>query len=298
VENEPRDNLRASKAVLAANAFLILAKLVVAILTGSIAAIAVLIDSLMDMVGALFLYFGVRKGSEPPDVNHLYGHKKYETISSIAQISLIAIAAFLIAAEALNRFSHPRALDITLADLAIMAVAVAVDIWVVSYLKKHANLASPAIQASVGNYSSDILQNSLVLVGLFATGAGFHIADPIAALIVAFLMFRVVYWVGKGAFGELTDIGPPKEMLGRYALALRKVRGVKSFHKLRARIVGGETLIDVHVQLWPGLSISRAHAICASVKHTLIEKFPEVREVLVHPEPYSGPHKRGPKFGS
>ncbi len=295
---EGKSNIAATKFVVTANLFLIAVKLVVVLLTGSIAALAVLVDSLFDLAGSLLAYFGVKKGSEPPDADHLYGHRKYETVSSIAQLILIALTALFIIGEALHRLASPVALQITLADLGIMALTVLVDVGIVSYLKKKADNASPAIQASIGNYSSDIMQNSLVLVGLVATGSGFAAADPVAALVVAVLMLRVVYGVGRGAFGELTDAGPPKKQLEEYARAIMAVKGVRSFHKMRARTMAGEVRLDFHVHLDPKMPLYRSHAISEKVKQELFRKFPEVKEVLVHAEPATPRFMAGPKFGT
>jgi len=298
MENKGGGNLQSTKVIVAANIFLILAKLTVTMLTGSIAALAVLVDSLFDLAGSLFTYYGVRKSEEPADEDHLYGHKKYESITSLVQLSLIAITALFLINEAASRLQHPVVLEITFADIGIMLFAVLVDIGIVTYLKKNARMSSPAMQASMGNYSSDILQNSLVLVSLFATGSGYYFADPLAALVVALLMLRVVYNVGKGAIGELTDAGPSKERLDGYSQAILAVKGVKSFHKLRARLVAGETHLDLHVHLDRKMQLEKAHGICTTLKHTLMEKFPEIKEVLVHPEPFTKKYAAGPKFGS
>lgn len=295
---EQKSNLKSTKLVVTANLLLIAAKLIVVMLTGSIAVLAVLVDSLFDLLGSLIAYAGVKKGSEPPDADHLYGHKKYETVSSIVQLSFIAITAILIIGEALRRLALGIALDITPADLAIMFFTVLVDIGIVAYLKKNADQKSPAIQASIGNYTSDIMQNSLVVAGLIATSFGIYAADPIAALIVAVLMMRVVYGVGRGAFGELTDESPPIKQLERYARTIMAVKGVKSFHKMRARTMAGEVRLDFHVHLAPKMPLYRSHAITEKVKQALLGKYPEVKEVLVHAEPATPRFMAGPKFGT
>ena len=295
---EDRANEKATKVVVAANVLLISSKLAVALLTGSIGVIAVLVDSCFDLVGSLIAYFGVKKGSEPADSNHLYGHKKYEPLSSLAQLSLITITAALIIGESARRLIFPARLDITDIDLALMFFTVLLDIGIVLYLRGKADTASTAIQATIGNYTSDIFQNSMVFVGLAAVGIGFPIADPIAALVVAGLMLRVVYGIGAGTFGELTDAFPQHGKLGRYGHAVLSVKGVHSFHKLRARMVSGSTYVDLHVQLDPKMPLAKAHETCAAVKYMLMERFPEIKEVLVHPEPYSKKSVAAPKFGS
>lgn len=291
-------NIRSIRFVMGANLFLIACKVAVALLTGSVAVLAVLVDSIFDFAGSLFAYFGVKKSEEPPDLNHLYGHKKFGALSSIAQIALIAIAAALLIAEAAKRLQSPGPLSLNPWDFLVMLVVVGVDVAIVSYIRKNANTANPAIAAALGNYTSDILQNSLVLLSLFATAGGYYFADPLAAMFVALFMLRVVKEVGKGALSELTDESPPQEKLEEYGSAVMGTPGVKSFHRMRGRIAGGETFLDMHVQLSPKISLTKAHSVCTDVKRRLLKKYPEVIEVLVHGEPDDKWQKGAPKFGS
>jgi cation diffusion facilitator family transporter len=293
-----KDNLHSAKVIVAANVFLIGSKLAVALLTGSIGVIAVLVDSCFDMLGAVFAYFGIKKGSEPADFDHHFGHRKYEALSSVGQLALIAITALLIVTEAAKRLAGGTVLEVTGIDLAIMLVTVLVDIALVSYLKKYADRTSPAISAAIGNYTSDVMQNSLVFVGLFAAMTGFYAADPVAALIVSALMMRVVVRVGRETLADLTDESPPKEELEAYGKEIMKVKGVKSFHRLRARRAAGSIHLDVHVQLPPKISLTSAHESCTEVKRRLLAAFPNVTEVLVHAEPDDKWQKGAPKFGS
>jgi len=291
-------SIRTTKVIIGANVFLIAAKLSVALLTGSIAVIAVLVDSCFDFIGSLFAYYGVKKSEEPPDLDHPYGHGKFGSLSSLAQLVFILITAFVIMWESARRFFSPEPLPITSLDLGVMALTIAIDIGLIWYLKKNADRKSPAIAAAEGNYTSDIAQNSLVLVSLLATGSGWLLADPVAGFLVALFMLRVVKEVGKGALSELVDEGLPKEQLEAYGNVIMAVKRVKSFHKLRARKVAGGVHIDVHVQLPPKISLTNAHEACRLVKKNLLEKFPDVKEVLVHAEPDDKWQKGAPKFGS
>lgn len=291
-------NVKATKVVVAANLALIATKLAVVLLTGSLGVLAVLIDSFFDMAGSIIAYFGVKKGSEPADFDHLYGHRKFESLSSLAQLSLIAITAALIINEAAQRLIRPKPLDITTLDLGLMFFTVVVDVALVLYLRKIADQRSPAIQATIGNYTSDIMQNSMVFVGLAAVSMGVYVADPIAALVVAVLMLRVVKKVGTDAFSELTDASPPKEKLEEYGGAILSIDGVKSFHRFRARSVAGRVSVDMHLQLDPKMTLEKSHALGHKVKGELMELFPEIVEVLVHVEPYDRKDGARPKFGS
>ncbi|MCX8198340.1 MAG: cation diffusion facilitator family transporter [Candidatus Micrarchaeota archaeon] len=292
-----KDDLAAAKMILGANIFLIGSKLAVALLTGSIGVVAVLVDSCFDMLGGLFAYFGIKKGREPADADHHFGHRKYEALSSSAQIALIAITAILILLEAAKRLIEGRILQVNEIDLALMLATVLADFALVHYLRKAADQKNPAILAAIGNYTSDIMQNSLVFFGLLASMSGFYAADPIAAAIVAALMLRVAFRVGKEAIGDLTDQSPPFESLEAYGKEIMKVKGVRSFHRMRARKSSGKVRIDVHVQFPPKISIASAHSISRKVKSRLMERFPEVAEVLVHAEPDDKWQKNEPKYG-
>ncbi len=293
-----KDNLHATKVMVAANVFLIGSKLAVALLTGSIGVIAVLVDSCFDMLGAALAYFGIKKGRQPADCDHHFGHRKYEALSSVGQLALIAITALVIVSEAGRRLLNGAQLEVNALDLALMLITVVVDIAIVAYLKKYADDSSPAIAAAIGNYTSDIMQNSLVFIGLFAAMTGIYAADPIAALIVSALMMRVVVRVGKETLADLTDASPPKEELEAYGKEILKVKGVKSFHRLRARKTAGAIHLDVHIQLPPRISLTSAHKSCRKVKQRLLDKFPHISEVLVHAEPDDRWQKGAPRFGS
>jgi len=291
-------NVKAIRVVVAANVALMLSKLAVVLLSGSIGVLAVLVDSAFDLVGSLIAYFGVKKGNEPADATHLYGHKKYESVSSLAQLALITITALYIINESVMRLVFPKRLDITNLDLALMFFTVLVDIGIVLYLRRNADRRSTAVQASIGNYTSDIMQNSMVFIGLFAVGAGYYAADPIAALVVAMLMLRVVYGVGKNTFRELTDASPDEKELHGYGRAILSVKGVKSFHKLRARVATGHVFVDFHLQLSPKITLEESHAIGHAVKRALMEKYPDIAEILIHVEPHESWDGKSPKYGN
>lgn len=290
--------MRSVRFIMGANVFMIACKLAVVLLTGSVAVLAVLVDSLFDFLGSIFAYVGVKKAEEPPDLDHLYGHKKYGALASIMQLALIATTAALLIMEAAKKLQAPEPLSLTIWDFVLMAIVISVDIAIVYYIRKNANAQNIAIAAALGNYTSDILQNSLVLISLFATWGGFYAADPLAGIFVALFMLRVVKEVGGGALSELTDASPPRKKLEEYGKAVLRIKGVKHFHRMRARSSGGEVNIDLHLQLDPKTSLKRAHAVCGLVKFNLKKKFPEITEVLVHAEPYDKSSARAPKFGS
>lgn len=100
--------LRAASFSIGVNVFLILMKLVVAFVTGSLAILAELAHSFFDMLASMFAYLGIKKAGEPADETHHYGHEKYENLSSLAQTVLIVITSMLVIYEAISRIISPK----------------------------------------------------------------------------------------------------------------------------------------------------------------------------------------------
>ncbi|MFH0973867.1 MAG: cation diffusion facilitator family transporter [Candidatus Micrarchaeota archaeon] len=282
--------LKAARVVIATNVLLIAAKAAVAFLTGSIAVIAILLDSIFDLLGSLFAYLGVKEAAKPPDADHLYGHAKLENLSSLAQIALIAIVAFGIILEAARRFALQQKIAVNSLDLTIIFVTIIIDVGLALYLRrKSRELHSVALEASAGNYFSDIFQNAVALAGLFFVGFGLFWADPLAAVVLALLMLRVVYRVGWRSANELIDVSPPKETLEAIKSVIRGEKYVKSFHKLRARQQENKIFLDVDIQLNPKLPLERAHYLAHKLKRKLASEArgaSQIADAVIHIEPF------------
>ena len=276
--------MRVTNVVIAANVLLIIVKLAVTLLTGSVAVLATLIDSLFDMLGAVFAWLGVREAAKPADAGHLYGHQKIENLSSLAQVALIAVVAVAIIYEAARRFAIGKKIEVAPIDLGLILFTVLVDIALAAYLRrKSRELHSSAIEASAGNYYSDIFQNSAALVGLALAEFGFFWGDPLAAVVLSLLMLRVVYRVGRHSADELIDVSPPAAKIAEIQEAILRSRGVKGFHKLRARQLEDKVFLDVDVQMEDDLPLKKAHALTHEIKRRL--KKIGVVEAVIHVEP-------------
>jgi cation diffusion facilitator family transporter len=143
--------------------------------------------------------------------------------------------------------------------------------------------------ATAWDYRLDALGALAVVVGVALAkwgGPSWHWADHAAALVVA----AIVFWVGGGLLREnvdsLMDRQASPERLDAARRAAAAVPGVKAIEKIRMRKVGLESLVDIHVEVEPGLTVEEGHAIAHAVKDRLISQVPAVRDVLVHIEPH------------
>jgi cation diffusion facilitator family transporter len=281
--------LRASSVSVYVNVMLLSIKIVVGVLTGSLGILAEVAHSLLDLAASGFAYLGIKSANVPPDAEHLYGHEKYEPLSSLIQTALLAITCIWIFYEAGLRLVHGFEIatgTILYYGIAVMAVAIVVDTATSRYLFRNAKqYHSSALEADAYHFSTDVYSSTAVLIGLVASHFGYQVVDPIAAILVAVIMLSTSFKLGKRSISVLVDGAPPKETIEKINRVLTESTGIVSYHDLRARQVGGSIFVDLSIHVSPDLSLDDAHKIADELEIRLREKIPTVKEVIIHIEP-------------
>jgi cation diffusion facilitator family transporter len=287
-----KKKLRAASYSIGVNFFLILLKSSVALITGSIAILAELAHSVFDMLASILAYVGIRKAEQPADPTHLYGHEKFENLSSFAQTVLIVFTSVIIIFESASRIVAPKKIEATELGLLVMLVTIAIDFFVSRFLHRSSrDYGSSALEADAYHFTTDLWGAITVIVGLGFVIAGFPVFDSIAAIVVALLMFWISYKLGKKSLNVLMDRSPSRETMERIANVIESTPNVKHFHKLKARQAGNKVFIDVHLQLKPKITIRKGHYIAHRVKRRLLREIPDVKEVTIHVEPDLASHE-------
>lgn len=283
------DKLSAAKVSIFANLALIVLKLSVAAYTGSLGILAEFAHSFFDFLASLLAYVGIRKAEAPADETHHYGHEKFENISSLLQTILIAVTSLAILWEASKKLSA-GAHEVTAGwlGLAAMLIALGADYAVSRYLHRIAEKSgSPALEADAYHFTTDIWSTLAVIAGLLFASLGFHIADIIAGVVVAFVMLYLSFKLGKKSFLVMTDKAPDPEAMERVVQILSSNPRIRGYHSLRGRVAGSMLFFDVSVHLPPRTPLEEAHSIAAEIEEKIKEKVPFTREVVVHIEPTS-----------
>jgi len=281
--------LRASSVSVYVNVMLLSIKIVVGVLTGSLGILAEVAHSLLDLAASGFAYLGIKSASLPPDAEHLYGHEKYESLSSLIQTALLGITCIWIFYEAGVRLIQGFEIatgNILYYGIAVMAVAIFVDTITSRYLFKSAKEhRSTALEADAYHFSTDMYSSTAVLIGLIASRLGYQIVDPIAAIFVALIMLSTSIKLGKRSISILVDGAPPKEIIEKIKRVLMESAEIISYHDLRARQVGGSIFVDVSIHVSPDLSLDDAHKIADKLEIELRKRIPNVKEFIIHIEP-------------
>ncbi len=294
MEELDHEKLGAAKLSIFANVLIIILKLAVAIFTGSLGILADSIHSSLDLVASLFCYLGIRKASEPSDKTHHYGHERFENLSSIIQSILLGITSISIFYEAYAKFTTGNnEVTSSVIGIIVMLLTLVIDFKVSEYLhKKSAQTNSTALEADAFHFTADMYSAVAVIIGLAATALGYPIADIIAAVVVAIIMLYISLNIGKESALVLLDQAPSDEKLNQLSQLISKYPGVLSFHSLRARTAGRKIFVDVSVHLKANLPLVDAHNVAENLENEILEKCPDVKEVVVHMEP-EAPHDSG-----
>jgi len=271
--------------VLVLNLSVAIAKIVFGYTSGAISILSDGFHSLTDAASNVVGLIGVRAAEQPPDEDHPYGHRKYETVAAAA----ITLFLVLVMIEVLrNAFNHltgraaPRA--ISAASFVVMLATVAVNLLVIGYESREARrLESEVLLADAMQTRGDVWTSLTVLAALIGTRLGVPILDPLAALVVAGFIGYAGFQIAQATTGILSDrIVIADADLQRVVMA---VPGVLGCHRIRTRGSSDHVFLDLHVWLPADMRLAEAHAISHLVKDRLMTRYPQIADAVIHIEP-------------
>lgn len=262
-------------------------------LSGSVAMLASLADSVLDLTASAATFAAVRYAARAPDNEHRFGHGKAEAFASLLQAGLVLTSAGLISREALARMNSPPPLHGSAVAMGVMGVSILLTgLLVLAQTRVLRRTASVAVEGDRLHYVSDLASNAVVLVGIGAA-VWLHAAwiDRAAALLVACWFVWSAVQVFRGAADQLMDRELPNASRSRIVSLVTEDPRVLGVHQLKTRAAGPTAHIQMHVDLDPHLTLIEAHEVVAAAEARLAGVFPAA-EVLLHPDPagHAEPH--------
>jgi cation diffusion facilitator family transporter len=231
---------------------------------------------------------GARYWCEPPDPRHPHGHRRIETLVTIAISAVLAavgVGLIVRAVETLEQGEQARAeWAVLVAALLSIAIKEVVYRWTAAVGRR---LRSPAVTANAWHHRSDALSSvpvALAVIGVRINPAWWFL-DPLAAVLVAALIFHAAWEIGWPALKELADTGAPEPVVDVIRKLALDVEGVRDVHALRTRYIGPGLDVDLHVLVEGGLTVREGHRISEEVKQRLLADGPRLVDVVVHIEP-------------
>jgi len=277
---------RAAIASLSVSLFLVGIKTFAYFTSHSVAMLASLADSALDLFTASLNMLAIRHALTPADAEHRFGHGKAEPLAGLAQGAFITASALFLVIQAVNRILAPEPIDHSIEALVVMCIAIACAILLILYQRRVvAHTGSLAIDADQTHYLGDLATNvGVVLALVLSAYMGWALADPVIAILVAAVMLWSALGVSKTSFNQLMDHELPDEERARIRRIAESHDAVKNVHDLKTRAAGLSTFIQLHLALDPEMPLKDAHKVSDAVEGAILHVYPGA-DVIIHQDP-------------
>lgn len=281
--------------ILGLNLIVAAAKLAYGLHVDALALTADGLHSLLDGTSNVVGLIGLAAARRPPDANHPYGHRKYETFAALVIVMMLLVACWEIGTAAVQRLISPVVPQITALGFGILLATIAINVAVALFERREAKrLRSEILHSDAAHTATDVFASGLVLVSFGAARLGIEWADGVAAAIIVVIILRAAFKILRNTMATLADEQrlPPREV---ERVALREP-GVLEAHNVRTRGPEDDIHVDFHILVPPGTSIGEAHDIGHRVEDRVRAEWPDVSDVVVHVEP-GDPEERAKERG-
>jgi len=269
------------------NSFLMASKVVVGFAVGSLALIADGVNSLTDFITDFAVIIGAKIGSKPADENHPYGHGKIETfVAGIVALGVLSVGLVISYTAIRSLIDGPELPKNAWAVAGVAAITIVVKEFLFHKTRKVADeCRSASLKAKAWDHRSDVAGSSVVLAGGVGSMFQWPYADVAAGLTVGVVIVGVGARLSFDTLIELTEGWAGKETYDSIGKVLTGIEEIRGWHKLRARRIGRELLMDVHVMLDPELTVAESHKIVVDVETKLASALDWPVNLTIHIDP-------------
>jgi len=269
--------------------FLAISKIIVGIMSGSVAVIASAVDSILDMFVSIFNIVAVRVSESRANETFNYGKGKIEGIAALFEGLLIIVSSFFISYTGIDRLIHHN--EITKIDLAfyVMLFSLVITAGLVLFLNYVAKKSdSLVIKSDALHYRTDLISNgAIVLVLILVKFTGYYQIDFIISILIAIYIFKEATELVKDGFANLLDISLDFPTVEKIKEIIKKEPLVLDYHCLRTRQSGHRNFVDVHLVLTPDMKLKLAHTIIEKVEEKIrLLDTNRIWIINIHADPY------------
>jgi cation diffusion facilitator family transporter len=276
--------------VLVLNLAVALAKIVLGSASGAVSILSDGFHSLTDGASNVVALVGVRLARQPPDHDHPYGHRKFETLASVGILIFLVLVLVQVVSGAAARLRNPEAPRVDALSFLVMSTTLLVNLAVVVYERREARrLNSEILLADAHHTTSDLATSLTVIAALVGVRLGHAWLDPAAALVVAAFIAHACWEIFQDTSRILGDRIVIDE--SRIRAVVQEVPEVLGCHHIRTRGSADHVFLDLHVWMDGRLSLDEAHRLSHVVKDRLMTRFPEIKDAVIHLEPPPGEGK-------
>ncbi len=273
----------------AVNLALVVLQIIIGLLSHSRALVADAIHSLSDILSDFVVLVANRYAAKAADTDHPFGHRRFETIASLAIGMIMLVVGVVMVWTAGRQLANPaQVVTVHYAALVVATVVLIAKELLFRYMLREAKrIRSSLLVANAWHARSDAASSLVVSIGILANIAGFPMADPIAALLVGVMIARMGGKFSLQALNDLADRAVDQEIVQQIGHALQATPGLLGFHDLKTRKSGDMILVEVHLEFPALMTIAAAHDISESACERIMQ-IDDILQVTTHFDPING----------
>ncbi|KGQ71346.1 divalent metal cation transporter FieF [Chelonobacter oris] len=255
--------------------------------TGSVAMLASITDSLLDLLASFTSMIILRFSLMPADDNHSFGHGKAESLATLIQGAFISGSAIFLLLHGIERLINPQPIQSASIGITVTLITLLLTFMLIRY--QHyviGKTQSPAIRADKLHYETDLLMNVAVLASLGLSAFGYVYADGIFALLISLYILSSALKMLFDAIQLLLDRTLPEDEIETIWQIVSGQQDIIGIHDLRTRRSGAIRFIQLHLELDDNLPLWKAHQITDNLENRLLLAFP-MSDIIIHQEPTS-----------
>lgn len=268
---------------------LIVIKLFIGLLSGSVAVLASAIDSVLDLIVSAFNYFAISKAEQPANKKFNYGKGKIEALAAVIEGTVITVSGLFIFYSAIKKAIYHEPLEHLENSIIVMIISLVLTIALVIFLNYVAKKTrSMVVKSDALHYKTDVLSNGAILVSLVLIQVtGFELIDSIMGVIISIYIIHSAYEIIKDGVYILLDASLDEEIVESIKNIILGEKEISDFHYLKTRKSANTNFVDVHLVFSPGISLMRAHHAGDRIEEKIKELIPDGEWVInAHLDPY------------
>jgi len=270
--------------ILFANLAVAVAKLAFGYFSGSVAIVSDGYHSLTDSFSNVIGLVGLRVARKPPDLDHPYGHRKYETLTAGGIFVALILVVEEVVRTSIGRLRHGGAPEVTTASFLVMLGTLAINLAIVTYERRRGRqLSSELLLADAMHTRSDVFTSLGVIASLIGVRLGYAWMDAAGGLVVSVFIALTGLEIARETGRILSDrIVMEEEDIRAVVMSVSEIVGC---HQIRTRGSVDHVFLDLHVWLAPSTRLDHAHHLSHEVKDRLMAKYPQIADAIIHIEP-------------
>jgi cation diffusion facilitator family transporter len=281
---------RSTRVSIGVNLLLTAVQIAAGLLARSQGLVADGIHSLSDLVADFVVLFASHHSKKGADREHPYGHQRFETAASLALGILLLLVGLGMLGSAFRKLEAPETVPtVHLVALWVAGGALVAKELLFRYMLAGAKrVKSSMLVANAWHARSDAASSLVVGIGIIGNLAGYPILDPIAALIVGFMVSRMGWSFGWNALHDLVDRSVDEQEVAAIRQTLVDTPGVKGVHDVRTRKMGDMIVVDAHIEVDAGLTVEAGHDIAVAARQRVLRHH-RVLNLMTHVDPWRRP---------